>query len=144
VASMLDELQGRNGPAFSPDGRTIYVIGSRTRPHRLICAWDHDAGKLSNKRLTTRAGGPGALDGMAVDPLGNLRRGLRARGELGAQADVLDRARVFARGGRPLALSYLSERRAKVCFSGAKNNRLFMASTHWHFALYVNVRGAVA
>ena len=34
LSLQLDDLQGPNGLAFSPDGRTLYVIESRARPHR--------------------------------------------------------------------------------------------------------------
>ena len=37
----------------------------------------------------------------------------------------------------------LPERCANVCLGGANNNRLFMASRHSMYALYVNTRGAV-
>ncbi len=51
--------------------------------------------------------------------------------------------RVYDREGRPLAHIHLPERCANVCFGGTKNNRLFMASSHSLYALYVNVRGAL-
>ena len=46
--------------------------------------------------------------------------------------------------GKLLANIHLPERCANLCFGGAKGNRLFMASTHSLYALYVNTRGAVA
>jgi len=143
VAMVIDELQGSNGLAFSPDGRTLYVIESRARPHRLIWAWDHDAGRLSNKRLAVDADGHGALDGMAVDQQGHLWCGFGGNGEPGADAAVLDGVRVYAPDGRPLAHIHLPERCANLCFGGPKNNRLFMASSHSLYALHVNARGAV-
>ena len=140
---VLDELQGSNGLAFSPDGRVLYVIESRAKPHRLIWAYDHADGKLSNKRLAVDAAGHGALDGMAVDALGNLWCGFGSNGEPGADAAQLDGVRVYSSAGKPLAHIHLPERCANLCFGGAKNNRLFMASSHSLYALYVNVRGAL-
>ncbi|HEY4082114.1 MAG TPA: SMP-30/gluconolactonase/LRE family protein [Burkholderiaceae bacterium] len=140
---VLDDLQGSNGLAFSPDERVLYVIESRARPHRLIWAYDHAEGKLSNKRLAVDAAGPGALDGMAVDAQGNLWCGFGSNGEPGANAEQLDGVRVYSSAGKPLAHIHLPERCANLCFGGAKNNRLFMASSHSLYALYVNVRGAL-
>lgn len=139
---LIDDLQGSNGLAFSPDEHTLYVIESRARPHRLIWAYDHAAGKLSNKRLLIDAEGPGAFDGMAVDVQGNLWCGFGGSGDP-ADAVALDGVRVYDREGRPLAHVHLPERCANVCFGGARNNRLFMASSHSLYALYVNVRGAL-
>ena len=139
---MIDDLQGSNGLAFSPDHRVLYVIESRAKPHRLIWAWDHAAGKLSNRRRVVNADGPGALDGMAIDATGNLWCGFGSNGEPDADAAALDGVRVYAPDGRALAHIHLPERCANLCFGGAKMNRLFMASTHSLYALYVNVRGA--
>ena len=139
----LDDLQGPNGLAFSPDGRVLYVIESRARPHRLIWAYDVDGTALNNKRLLIDAGGPGAFDGMAVDVQGNLWCGFGGDGSAGADPAVLDGVRVYSAAGKLLAHIHLPERCANLCFGGAKGNRLFMASTHSVYALYVNTRGAV-
>lgn len=140
----LDDLQGPNGLAFSPDGKTLYVIESRARPHRLIWAYDVAGAALSGKRLLIDAGGPGAFDGMAVDVQGNLWCGFGSDGSAGADWAALDGVRVYNSAGKPLAHIHLPERCANLCFGGAKGNRLFMASTHSVYALYVNTRGAVA
>ena len=52
--------------------------------------------------------------------------------------------RVYDAQGTPLAHIHLPERCANLCFGGPKRNRLFMAASHSLYALYVNVRGAVA
>jgi gluconolactonase len=136
---MIEDLQGSNGLAFSPDGKVLYVIESRAKPHRLIWAWDCDGGQLSNRRLVVDAQGAGALDGMAVDEHGNLWCGFGSGSP--EWIEGLDGVRVFAPDGTPLAHIHLPERCANLCFGGARNNRLFMASTHSLYALYVNVRG---
>ncbi len=142
VEMVVNDLQGSNGLAFSPDHRVLYVIESRARPHRLIWAWDVEAGKLTNRRLAVNADGHGALDGMAVDALGNLWCGFGSSGEPGADSAALDGVRVYSPQGRAIAHVHLPERCANLCFGGAKMNRLFMASTHSLYSLYVNVRGA--
>jgi gluconolactonase len=51
--------------------------------------------------------------------------------------------RVYNAAGDTLAHIHLPERCANLCFGGAHRNRLFMASSHSLYALYVNTRGAV-
>ncbi len=145
---VVDDLQGSNGLAFSPDETTLYVVESRATPHRKI--WQYDVAEaaskskqLKNKRLFVDAGGPGAYDGMAVDQQGNLWCGFGSSGAAGADLQDLDGVRVYSREGRPLAHIHLPERCANVCFGGANHNRLFMAASHSLYAVYVNTRGAV-
>ena len=140
---VLEDLQGSNGLAFSPDEQTLYVVESRAAPNRKIWQYDVTAEKLQNKRLVVDAGGPGAYDGMAVDQQGNLWCGFGSNGALDADLQDLDGVRVYDREGRPLAHIELPERCANVCFGGAKNNRLFIAASHSLYAVYVNTRGAV-
>jgi gluconolactonase len=140
---VLDDLQGSNGLAFSPDEKLLYVVESRATPHRKIWAYDVAGAKLGNKRLYVDAGGPGAYDGIAVDEIGNVWCGWGSSGAPGASAEALDGVVVYDREGRPLAHVHLPERCANLCFGGARHNRLFMASSHSLYALYVNTRGAV-
>jgi gluconolactonase len=141
---VLDDLQGPNGLAFSPDESLLYVVESRARPHRLIWAYDVAGDRLVNKRPFVSAGGPGAFDGIAVDATGNVWCGLGSDGSPGADPDVLDGVRVFDPQGRALGHVHLPERCANLCFGGPKRNRLFMAASHSLYALHVNARGAVA
>lgn len=143
LTMVLDELQGSNGLAFSPDERVLYLVESRAQPHRKIWAYDVEGATLKNKRLYVDANGPGAYDGIAVDSQGNVWCGFGSNGALGVDLESVDGVRVYDRDGRPLAHIHLPERCANVCFGGAKNNRLFMAASHSLYALYVNVRGAV-
>lgn len=144
LACVLDDLQGPNGLAFSPDERVLYVVESRARPHRLIWAFDVDGDRLGPKRLFVSAQGPGAFDGIAVDEAGNVWCGLGSDGSPGADPEGLDGVRVYDPQGRPLLHVHLPERCANLCFGGPRRNRLFMASSHSLYALHVNVRGAVA
>jgi len=140
---VLSDLQGSNGLAFSPDEKLMYVVESRATPHRKIWVYDVDGARLKNKRLFVDAGGPGAYDGIAVDVQGNVWCGLGSTGALDAKLEEWDGVRVYDRDGRPLAHIALPERCANLCFGGKYNNRLFMASSHSLYALYVNTRGAV-
>ncbi len=144
LQQVITGLEAPNGLAFSPDESVLYVVESRARPHRLIWAWDlGEGGALANKRLHIDAQGPGAFDGMAVDALGNLWCGLGSDGSAGADAAALDGVRVYDPQGRAIGHIHLPERCANVCFGGAQRNRLFMASSHSLYALFVNVQGAL-
>ena len=140
---MLDDLQGSNGLAFSPDEKVLYVVESRATPHRKIWQYDVSGSSLGKRRLFVDAGGHGAYDGIAVDVQGNVWCGFGSSGVPGADLEDLDGVRVYDREGRPLLHIALPERCANLCFGGAKNNRLFMAASHSLYAVYVNTRGAV-
>jgi gluconolactonase len=143
LQQVLTDLAGPNGLAFSPDESVLYIVESRATPHRVVWAYDVAAdGALSNKRLHIDARGPGALDGIACDAQGNLWCGWGSDGSPGADSAALDGVRVFDPQGVAIGHVHLPERCANVCFGGAKNNRLFMASAHSLYALYVNVQGA--
>ncbi|MEP6739027.1 MAG: SMP-30/gluconolactonase/LRE family protein, partial [Caldimonas sp.] len=137
------ELAGPNGLAFTPDEKQLYVVESRAKPSRQIWRWDVDAdGGLSNKVLAVDAKGPGALDGFAVDVDGNLWCGWGSDGSAGANPEDLDGVMVFDPAGQAIGFIRLPERCANVTFGGPKRNRLFMASSHSLYALYVETRGA--
>jgi gluconolactonase len=140
---VLLDLNGPNGLAFSPDESVLYVVESRAQPHRVVWAFDVDSsGALSGKRLVIDAQGAGALDGIAVDQEGNIWCGWGSNGALDAHAEALDGVRVFNTAGLAIGHIHLPERCANVCFGGAQRNRLFMASSHSLYALYVETRGA--
>jgi gluconolactonase len=143
LTMVLDDLQGSNGLAFSPDESILYVVESRAMPTRKIWAYDVVGNQLKNKRVFVDANGPGAYDGFAVDALGNLWCGFGSNGAAGADLEALDGVRVYDSTGLPLAHIHLPERCANVCFGGPMNNRLFMAASHSLYAVYLNVRGTV-
>ncbi|MFZ9297314.1 MAG: SMP-30/gluconolactonase/LRE family protein [Hylemonella sp.] len=144
LQQVLTDLAGPNGLAFSPDESMLYVVESRSTPHRRIWAYDlGDQGRLSGKRLLVDAQGAGAIDGMALDTDGNLWCGWGSDGRLGVEPEGLDGVRVFASDGKAIAHIHLPERCANVCFGGKKRNRLFMAASHSVYALYTNAQGAV-
>ena len=139
---VLDDLKAPNGLAFSPDESELYVVESRAEPHRRLWAYRVGAnGAMSNKRLVIDAGDGGALDGIAIDAQGHIWCGYGSNGRVPSVG--LDGVRVYEASGQAIAHIHLPERCANLCFGGAKNNRLFMASSHSLYALYVNVQGAV-
>ncbi len=140
---VLDDLAGPNGLAFTPDGRRLLVVESRAQPHRLIWSYAVDGAALSDKRLLIDAEGHGAFDGIALDTQGRVWCGLGGGGQPDAQPEQLDGVRVYSAAGQPLAHIHLPERCANLCFGGARGNRLFMASSHSLYALYVNARGVI-
>jgi len=143
VTQVLDDLAGPNGLCFSPDEKKLYVVESRAQPSRRV--WAYDVGRdggLVNKTLHIDANGPGALDGIKCDVDGNLWAGWGSNGALDADPAALDGVMVFNPQGQPICHIRLPERCANLCFGGADSNRLFMASSHSIYALYVNTRGA--
>ena len=128
------DLAYPNGLAFSPDERTLYVVESRSLPHRQITAFDVCDGRLSNPRPFIDAG-ECSPDGLRIDEDGNLWCGWSG-------GEGLDGVRVYAADGTWIGFIELPERCANVEFGGRSNNRLFMAATSSVYSLYVNTRGA--
>ena len=137
---VIDDLKAPNGLAFTPDESELYVVESRAEPRKLWAYRVGADGALSHKRLVIDATDGGALDGIAIDARGNIWCGYGSTGRVPSAG--LDGVRVFAPGGQAIGHIHLPERCANVCFGGAKMNRLFMASSHSLYALFVNVQGA--
>ncbi|HEV7259244.1 MAG TPA: SMP-30/gluconolactonase/LRE family protein [Bosea sp. (in: a-proteobacteria)] len=159
VTAVVTDLVNPNGLAFSPDEKKLYVVEWRGTPNRSIWSFDvGESGQVSNKTKVVDAADFGALDGFKVDRDGNLWCGYGSNGALNAEpTDIggrkvftlrgkpedLDGVMVFSPAGKPLAFIRLPERCANLCFGGPKNNRLYMASSHSLYALYVEAHGAV-
>jgi gluconolactonase len=160
IGAVLTDLVNPNGLAFSPDEKKLYVVEWKGTPNRSI--WSYDVGAdgiaLSNKTKLIDAADQGALDGFRVDRDGNLWCGWGSNGALEAEpvdvggrkvfqlrgkSEDLDGVRVFNPQGKAIAHIRLPERCANLCFGGPKNNRLYMASCHSLYALYVEAHGAV-
>nr|WP_081745593.1 SMP-30/gluconolactonase/LRE family protein [Bordetella petrii] len=135
-AAMITDLKGVNGLCFSPDGALLYVVEGRATPNRLIHVYDvADGGRqLANRRVFLDAQG-GTLDGMRCDVDGNLWCGW-------GMGEGKDGVMVISPQGKRIGHIHLPERCANLCFGGAQRNRLFMASSHSVYALYVNTQGA--
>ncbi|MBS0455421.1 MAG: SMP-30/gluconolactonase/LRE family protein [Proteobacteria bacterium] len=143
MTQVIDDLAGPNGLCFSPDERVMYVVESRAIPNRRVWAYSVEAdGSLTDKRLHIDAQGPGAFDGIKCDVDGNIWAGWGSDGSAGADPQTLDGVMIFNPQGKPIGHIRLPERCANLCFGGADNNRLFMASSHSIYSLYVNTKGA--
>ena len=159
VSAVITDLVNPNGLAFSPDEKKLYVVEWRGTPNRSIWSFDINAdGTVANKTKLIDAADQGALDGFRVDRDGNLWCGWGSNGALNAEpSDVggrkvfqlrgksedLDGVMVFNPQGKAIAHIRLPERCANLCFGGPKNNRLYMASCHSLYALYVESHGVV-
>lgn len=159
LSAVVTDIVNPNGLAFSPDEKKLYVVEWKGTPNRSIWSYEVGAnGTLSNKSKLIDASDQGALDGFRVDRDGNLWCGWGSNGALQAEAsDVggrkvfqlrgrsedLDGVMVFNPQGKAIAHIRLPERCANLCFGGPKGNRLYMASCHSLYALYVESHGAV-
>lgn len=160
ISAVITDLSNPNGLAFSPDEKKLYIAESAGRPNHSI--WSYDVGPdgmtLSNRNKLIDATDQGAPDGFRVDQDGNLWCGWGSNGVLNAEPtevegrtvyelrgkpEDLDGVMVFTSRGKPIGFIRLPERCANLCFGGPKNNRLYMASSHSLYALYVESRGAV-
>ena len=159
LTAVITDLVNPNGIAFSPDEKHLYVVEWKGTPNRSI--WRFDVGgdaTLGNKTKVVDAADFGALDGFKVDRDGNLWCGYGSNGALNAEPvetggrkvytlrgkpEDLDGVAVFNPDGKPIGFIKLPERCANLCFGGPKNNRLYMASSHSLYALYVEAHGAV-
>jgi gluconolactonase len=158
LTAVITDLVNPNGLAFSPDETKLYVIEWKGTPNRSIWSYDIGAdGAVSGKTKLIDAD-QGALDGFRVDRDGNLWCGWGSTGALNEQptevggrkvyqlkgrSEDLDGVMVFNPQGKAIGFIRLPERCANLCFGGPKNNRLYMASSHSLYALYVEAHGAV-
>ena len=143
IRAVLTDLFNPNGLAFSPDEKRLYVVEWKGTPSRSIWGYDVAAdGSLSGKTKVVDANGPGSLDGFRVDTEGNLWCGWGSSGAPGVNSADLDGVMVFNPAGKAIGHIRLPERCANLTFGGPKNNRLYMASSHSLYALYVEAHGA--
>src|SRR3954452_235325 len=159
LTAVITDIVNPNGLAFSPDEKKLYVVEWKGTPNRSIWGYDVNAdGTLGTKTKVISADDQGALDGFRVDRDGNLWCGWGSNGalqseptevagrkvyELKGKSEARDGVGVFTADEKPLAFIKLPERCANLCFGGPKNNRLYMASSHSVYALYVEAHGAV-
>jgi gluconolactonase len=160
ISAVITDLVNPNGLAFSPDENKLYVVEWKGTPHRSIWSFDvHSDATLSGKTKLIDAQGSGALDGFRVDRDGNLWCGWGHSGAFEAEAtDVgggmkahlptaksedMDGVKVFNQDGKAIGFIRLPERCANLEFGGPKRNRLYMASSHSLYALYVESQAAV-
>lgn len=135
------------------------VVEWKGTPNRSIWSYDvsADGTSVSNKTKLIDAADQGALDGFRVDRDGNLWCGWGSNGalqpeptevngrkvyQLRGKSEDLDGVMVFNPQGKAIGFIKLPERCANLTFGGPKNNRLYMASCHSLYALYVESHGA--
>lgn len=159
ITAVMSDLHNPNGLAFSPDEKTLYVVESSGTPNNCIWAFNvAKDGSLSGKTKIIDANDNAALDGLKIDVDGNLWAGYGTTGALQstqstvdgrevyalkASPEKLDGVMVFNPEGKKIGFIKLPERCANLSFGGPKNNRLYMASSHSVYALYVNTAGTV-
>lgn len=161
ITAVVTDLVNPNGLAFSPDEKKLYVVEWKGTPNRNIWSYDvsEDGTIVSNKTKLIDADGPGALDGFKVDRDGNLWCGWGYSGAVAAEttdigggmkahlpiakSEEMDGVKVFNAQGRPIGFIRLPEPCANLVFGGPKRNRLYMASSHSLYALYVETHAAV-
>ncbi len=129
IKAVLTDFVQPNGIAFSPDGRTLYVVDSGRKPAALY-AFDvgHD-NVPENKRLL-RECDIGIYDGIRLDRHGNIWAG------------VGDGVQCLAPDGALLGRIILAEAAANLSFGGPARNRLYICATRSLFAVYLNTTAA--
>ncbi|MET0220462.1 MAG: SMP-30/gluconolactonase/LRE family protein [Tardiphaga sp.] len=159
ISAVITDIVNPNGLAFSPDEKKLYVVEWKGTPNRSIWAYDvKDDGTVGDRTKVVDAADQGSIDGFRVDRDGNLWCGWGSNGSLQQEAaDVgnrkvyqlrgksedLDGVMVFNPQGKAIGFIRLPERCANLAFGGPKKNRLYMASSHSVYALYVETQGAV-
>ncbi|WP_298951382.1 SMP-30/gluconolactonase/LRE family protein [uncultured Methylobacterium sp.] len=159
LTPVVTDLVNPNGLAFSPDESKLYVVEWKGTPNRSIWSFDlRPDGSVANRIKLIDAADQGALDGFKVDRDGNLWCGWGSNGALRAEPAEVGGRRVYGLKGRPedldgvmvfdpqgkaIGFIRLPERCPNLTFGGPKNNRLYMASSHSLYALYVEAHGAV-
>lgn len=161
ITAVITDLVNPNGLAFSPDEKKLYVVEWKGTPNRSVWSYDvsADGASVSNRTKLIDAAGPGALDGFRVDRDGNLWCGWGYTGALqseptdigggmkaylpAAKSPEMDGVKVFNAQGKAIGFISLPERCANLEFGGPKRNRLYMASSHSLYTLYVEAHGAV-
>jgi len=143
ISQVINDVAGPNGLCFSPDESILYLVEGRAKPNRLVWAYTVNSnGTLGARAKHIIAPGYGALDGIKCDEDGNLWCGWGSSGAVDGKPEELDGVMVFNTEGKAIGHIRLPERCANLCFGGVEGNRLFMASCHSIYSVYVNTKGA--
>lgn len=130
LALLLDDFEGPNGLAFSPDERVLYIGDSRARIiMRYQVAADgslHDSVLFADQRDDTRFGAP---DGMKVDEAGRLW----TTGAGGVS--------VYTPEGDKLGDFEMAEHAANIAFGGADFTTLYLTARTSLYSVETGVRG---
>lgn len=122
------EVYKPNGIAISPDGRTLYLADTRPEPDReaRLLAFDlHEDGSLHRPRILYSFGTGRGVDGMAVEPQGNIF-GAAGRGPSGENRAGIY---VLSRQGELLGRIPIPEDTVTNCtFGGPDRKTLFVTA----------------
>ncbi|TDP01277.1 MULTISPECIES: SMP-30/gluconolactonase/LRE family protein [Marinomonas] len=143
IEAVITDIAGPNGLCFSADESVLYVVECLSKPNRIIWAYDvKDSGRLGRRRKFIEGINHGGIDGIKCDQDDNLWCGWGSTGALGVKSEELDGVMVFNKSGKAIGHILIPEYCANLCFGGTEGNRLFIASSHSVYSLYVNTRGA--
>jgi gluconolactonase len=136
-----------NGLAITPDGRTLYVIDSHTRPggNRKVWAFDvAEDGRLGGQRLVFDFGRGRGGDGMRLDMQGNLwvAAGILFPRHAGETADVPAGVYVITPGGELLGRIPITEDLCtNLAFGGPGRKTLYVTAGKTVFKVPLAVSG---
>lgn len=143
LTQVITDIAGPNGLCFSPDESILYVAECLSKPNRQVWAYEVKSnGALGARKKFISDIEHAAFDGIKCDQDGNLWCGWGSDGSSDQVSEQLDGVMVFNKQGKPIGHIMLPEYCANICFGGTEGNRLFMASSHSIYSLYVNTRGA--
>jgi gluconolactonase len=141
------QVERPNGLAITPDGRTLYVIDSHTRPggNRKVWAFDVAAdGRLGGQRLVFDFGRGRGGDGMRLDEHGNLwvAAGVLFPRHAGETADVPPGVYVMTSGGQLLGRIPIPEDLCtNLAFGGPGRKTLYVTSGKTVYKIPLAVSG---
>lgn len=149
VARVLSQpqIERPNGLAITPDGRTLYVIDSHTRPggNRKVWSFQVDIdGQLSDQRLVFDFGRGRGGDGMRLDELGNLwvAAGILHPRHPGETADVPSGIYVITSNGNLIGCIPIPEDLCtNLAFGGPERKTLFVTAGKSVFKIPTAVSG---
>jgi len=141
------QIERPNGLAITPDGRTLYLCDSHTRPggNRKIWAFAiADDGSVSNQRLVFDFGKGRGGDGMRLDERGNLwiAAGILLPRHSGENTDVPAGVYVISPDGKLLGRIPIPEDvTTNLAFGGPDRKTLVVVSGKGVYKIPVNVAG---
>ena len=143
VKVVVDDFVERNGIAFSPDEKKLYVLdtgftdGPDNPSH--IRAFDVDvaAGKVSNGKVFAEMPKPSITDGVRCDTEG------RVWCSVGWGDPNEDGVRCYTKDGDLLGKIHIPETVANLCFGGQQRNRLYICGSTSLYAVYTSAQGAM-
>jgi gluconolactonase len=141
------QVERPNGLAITPDGRTLYVVDSHSRPEGNRKVWSFsvdDSGRLTNQRLLFDFGRGRGGDGMRLDEHGNLwvAAGISLPRHAGETTDVPPGIYVITPAGKLLGRIPITEDLCtNLAFGGPNRKVLFVTAGKSIFKIPLTVSG---